>query len=242
MSLLKGIGLGVDTQLEVTQLASLKADWHYGWSSQYRLAPPANFIPMVWGAGDVDLAIAKVISELPQTKSKHLLGFNEPDHAEQSKMTTGTALAAWPKLEATGLRLGSPATVKPDAWWMNTFMEKALDSGARIDFAATHIYQSPDATAFFRKLRELYERWGLPIWVTETAVADWDATTVASNSYSRSRVEGYMRDIFTGMAELDYVERAAWKTRAATDPQMCSSALFHTDGRLTSTGLLYASL
>ena len=38
-----------------------------------------------------------------------LLGFNEPDLAEQANMTVEKALELWPRLEATGMRLGSPA-------------------------------------------------------------------------------------------------------------------------------------
>ncbi len=38
-----------------------------------------------------------------------LLGFNEPDMSSQSNMTVSDALRLWPRLMATGMRLGSPA-------------------------------------------------------------------------------------------------------------------------------------
>lgn len=44
------------------------------------------------------------------------------------------------------------------------------------------------------------------------------------------------------MREMPFVERFAWKTRAAGDLHMGPSTLFHSDGSLTSTGKLYASL
>jgi hypothetical protein len=40
---------------------------------------------------------------------KTILGFNEPDLAGQANMTVGQALDLWPRLQATGRRLGSPA-------------------------------------------------------------------------------------------------------------------------------------
>ena len=105
-----------------------------------------------------------------------------------------------------------------------------------------HIYQSPDAAAFLRKIDESYERWGKPVWITETAVADWNATLTRPTRYSRAQVNEYMREIYAGCRKRTYVQRFAWKTRAATDPQMGTSALFNTNGTLTSTGKLYASL
>lgn len=51
-----------------------------------------------------------------------------------------------------------------------------------------------------------------------------------------------MHETGEGMRAMPYVERFAWKTRAANDPPMGSSTLFHTNGKLTTTGKLYASL
>jgi hypothetical protein len=51
-----------------------------------------------------------------------------------------------------------------------------------------------------------------------------------------------MRATVAGLRAMPFVERFAWKTRPALDPKMGCSALFHTNGSLTSTGRLYASL
>lgn len=238
---LKGFGHGGKDALALKQLESLNLDWYYGWSSKYPTIP-TNFIPMIWGGGAVDTGIANVKSQLAETKTQHLLGFNEPDHDSQANMTTGDARRLWPKLEATGLRLGSPATISPNAWWMNRFMTDALAEGLRIDFVTCHIYQYPNVATFLRKIDELHERWGKPVWVTEYAVADWEATATNPNRYSRTQVNEYMQGTVEGMRARPYVERFAWKTRPAGDYVMGSSALFHTDGSLTSTGRLYASL
>jgi hypothetical protein len=62
---------------------------------------------MIWGQADVttkELAAAKA------SGAGVLLGFNEPNVHPQSNMTVEQAIADWPELMATGLRLGSPAT------------------------------------------------------------------------------------------------------------------------------------
>lgn len=238
---LKGFGWGASGDQALKQLNSLNLDWYYGWSSKYPTTP-TNFVPMVWGGGAVDQSISNIKSQLALTKATTILGFNEPDFEQQADMTTGEAVALWPKLEATGLRLGSPATIKPNAWWMDTFMTKAKNAGLRIDFVTCHIYGWPNAADFLRKIDTLHEKWGKPVWVTEYAVADFSANETTPNRYSRSQVNEFMEATVKGMRERPYVERFAWKTRAAGDIKMGSSAIFHTDGSLTSTGRLYASL
>lgn len=245
MTALKGIGNGAKTALDVRHIQQLNVGWFYTWNDTPNLATAQpGFVPMCWSDNPVRLAnLPNVAARTP--KPQALLGFNEPDHAMQAEMTTGDARRAWRDLEATGLRLGSPATVSPGAWWMNRFMEDATlleNPDLKIDFVTCHIYQNPHVPTFVNKITELYERWGKPVWVTEYAVADWDATTVEQNSYSRGAVEDYMAGTVEAMRALPWVERFAWKTRAATDPQMCTSALYHTNGDLTTTGELYASL
>ena len=105
-----------------------------------------------------------------------------------------------------------------------------------------HIYRGPNATDFLRKLEKAHDKYGLPIWVTEYAVADFKATSRIPNRYRRAQVNEFMEATVQGMREMPLVERFAWKTRAAGDIKMGPSTLFHTDGSLTSTGKLDASL
>ena len=44
-------------------------------------------------------------------------------------MTVDRAIELWPKLQATGLRLGSPATTGPTSPWLVDFMAKAKNKG-----------------------------------------------------------------------------------------------------------------
>ena len=88
-------------------LTSSQASWYYDWSpsrmDHLGTAGP-QFVPMIWGAKNADattLATAR-------TQGSTLLAFNEPDMGSQSNMTVEQALDLWPKLQATGLRLGQP--------------------------------------------------------------------------------------------------------------------------------------
>lgn len=239
---LKGMGYaGSNTALDLKKLASLKLDWYYSWGANYPTVP-TNFIPMIRDNRKLDRDIRDFKAQLPVTRAKNLLGFNEPDHTGQANLTVDQALALWPKLEATGMRLGSPATVGPNVEWMNSFMSKAKKTGRRVDFVTMHRYAWPKAEQFLDIVDALHDKWGKPIWVTEYAVADWNATATRPNIYSRTQVNEFMQATVEGMLKRPYVERFAWKTRPAGDYKMGSSAIFHTNGSLTTTGKLYASL
>jgi hypothetical protein len=243
-ALYKGFGTGAKTDLAVKEMLQLGLDWFYTWGRLPALGQPVNdFTPMIWGASSATpAAIAEIKANLWKTRSTRLLGFNEPDHPGQSNLSVDRALELWPILETTQLKLGSPATISPNSPWMNDFMTRALKQGRRVDFVTAHIYQNPDAKTFLRKVDELHERWGKPVWITETAVADWKATKTNPSRYSRGQVNDYLREIYAGCQQRPHVERFAWKTRDAMDPEMGSSALFWADGTMTPTGKLYATL
>jgi hypothetical protein len=95
-------GVGVWTFGGVSQaLAESGASWYYTWSTQHSgVTTPASgsFVPMIWGAKSVtDASLAQARAYGP-----YLLGFNEPDMAQQSNMTVEQALELWPQLMAAG--------------------------------------------------------------------------------------------------------------------------------------------
>ena len=146
---------------------------------------------MVWSANALlqRNAIGDVISQLPVTRTKHLLGFNEPDHPGQANMSVEEAIRLWPLLQFTGLRLGSPNTTSPTSPWLDEFMARAARAKLRIDFMTMHSYASPNAASFLAKVRYLHEKFGRPVWVTEFAVADWAATLRARAGTPATRSE-----------------------------------------------------
>ena len=110
---LKGAAHGGDDALALRQIRSLNASWYYSWGSAYTVTTKPAFVPMVWSANALlrKDALGDVARQLPQTRTKHLLAFNEPDHPGQASMSVDEAIRLWPHLQSTGLRLGSPATV-----------------------------------------------------------------------------------------------------------------------------------
>lgn len=241
---LKGLGHGGKDALALRQIKSLNLDWYYTWMSRYYVTTNPSFVPMIKDARRLleEDAIGRVMGQLEQTKTKHLLGFNEPDYRSQANMTVDEAIRLWPKLVATGLRLGSPAPAGTNSLWLESFMSKAKAKGLRVDFVTMHRYAWPNAEDFLNKVTQLHEKYRKPVWVTEYAVADWNATSTRPSRYSRAQTEDFMRATVAGMRDMPFVERFAWKTRPISDPVMGRSALFRTDGTLTSTGRLYASL
>jgi hypothetical protein len=240
----KGAAHGGDNALALRQVQSLNASWYYSWASAYTITTNPGFVPMVFSAKALlqSNAIGDVMRQLPQTRTYNLLGFNEPDHPAQSNMSVDQAIRLWPHLMSTGLRLGSPGTTNATGPWLDQFMTRASRAGLRVDFITVHRYASPDTDSFLAKLAEVHARFSMPIWVTEFAVADWSATPSRPSRYTGLQIRRFMRDSIAGMRAMPYVERFAWKTRGPFDPIMGASALYHSDGQLTATGRLYASL
>ena len=240
----KGVGLALGKVQGIKQLDLLNVDWFYTWGAKHpedRLTP--GFVPMIWGGRAVQRgAVDDVVSELKVTHARELLGFNEPDHPEQADISVASALGHWPTLQASALRLGSPAPADALGDWLKQFMDQAAAKGLRVDFITMHSYPSPNADAFLNNVQRLHDRYRKPIWITEYAVADWDATARWPSRYTEQQIMTFMRETAAGLRAMPFVERFAWKTRAEGDPIMGASALFHKDGSLTRVGQLYRAL
>jgi hypothetical protein len=142
---------------------SLYAAWNYNWNNNGESTLDMEYVPIRQTQWWPSLATTNA-----KQKVTHLLGFNEPDASSQANMTVEQALAAWPGLLQSGLRLGSPAPTDGGANWLYSFMEKADLAGYRVDFVAVHFYrgcQTPQQ--FYSFLKAIHDRTKRPIWVTE---------------------------------------------------------------------------
>ncbi|MGC9371308.1 MAG: glycosyl hydrolase [Paracoccaceae bacterium] len=187
--------------------------WYYNWRTDQiwtkgRRKRSVEFVPMIHSAKDVG---KKIESDLPVTT---LLGFNEPDGNggdHQAGLSVEKAVALWPKLEARGLRLGSPATTQGGTLgrnsWQRRFMNQVEARGLRVDFMAVHYYSKDGNVAAFRKwLEAVHAEYRRPIWVTEFAYIDWGrpgAVTYAQNA-------AFAEAAIVMMEKLPFVERHAW--------------------------------
>jgi hypothetical protein len=220
----------------------LGAHWMYSWGNVLADEIPENveFVPMFWGKGSVtDDNINRIKQLAADGKVKFILGFNEPDGADQANMTVDEAIALWPRLEEIGVPIGSPATVNPTNNWMKEFMQKADDLGLRIDFVTVHHYGGPNVLALINKLKETRQAFGRPIWITEFAVADWNATSPENNRFSKDEIMQFMSEALPALDDIDWVERYAWFD--GRNAPLYTSALFDEESNLTEVGQMYAA-
>jgi RNA polymerase sigma factor (sigma-70 family) len=209
----KGVGVWQFTGLKAA-LADVGAGWYYNWASNNDDMPgPAGveFVPMIRAKGDAtDATIAKAKKE----SDGELLGFNEPDMAGQADMSVDDALAAWPKLQATGLRLGSPSVAyggDTPGGWLDRFMSGARQKGYRVDFITLHWYGSDFSAAavgqFLGYVDAVHKRYGKPVWVTEFGLMNFSG----SPKYpSAAQLVTFIKGTTKGMQSRSYVERYAW--------------------------------
>ena len=243
----KGFVYGSSDPTTPAKVGALNVGWFYNWN--FVRSPGMDtsipYTPMIWGMTSVNNPMAvSLINQLNNPGYENIvLGFNEPDGAKQANMTVDQAIQNWSLLVNTGRRVGSPATAsnptKAGSWFAN-FMTAAKAGGLRVDFIAVHWYAPPNVASFLNELDTLYQQYNLPIWITEFAVADWTATT--GSKFTVDDVTAFMKAVVPELNKRPYVERFAWKTRATSDVNMGTSALFNDDGSLTALGAVYASL
>jgi RNA polymerase sigma factor (sigma-70 family) len=194
-------------------LSNVGATWYYDWSAtRGSITSPSGteFVPMIWGAGSVT---ASTLAQAKQQGSE-LLGFNEPDMSSQANMSVSQALDLWPQLEATGLRLGSPAVAyggDTPGGWLDQFMSGAASKGYRVDFITLHWYGSDFGSAAVDQLKSyvqaVYNRYHKPIWLTEYALINFSG----SPEYPTQAQQAAFVTGSTAMLDsLPYVQRYAW--------------------------------
>lgn len=202
---------------------ALNVSWYYTWSTNGIQGCSVPFTPMVWGKN----------SDVPQGKNTVLI-LNEPDRPDQSNVSVQDAIHMWNSVQAS--RKGSPAVAANalTSPWFNDFMTQI-----KPDFICVHWYGPPHTSSLLSLVDGLYSKYGLPIWITEFSVAQWNTT---KPMYTLNEVSQFMKDIVQELNKRSHVERYAWKTRDPSDPFMGTSALFDSDGNLTQLGLMYSQL
>lgn len=212
--------------------------WYYNWGSSPTINPlnpnknyNQEYVPEKWGAGGLWNGIYSI------TDACHLIGYNEPDHSEQSNVTVEKAIEEWPLLMQTGMRLGSPATT--DFNWLYNFMNECHQRNYRVDYVVVHAYWGGmSASEWYQKLKVIHQRTKRPLWIKEwNNGANW-----TKESWPSSQNEQYakqLRDITSIVSMLDtcsFVERYSiynW----VQDKRM----IIDSKGKLTPAGEFYAN-
>jgi hypothetical protein len=225
-------------------LTHVGASWAYDWSTKApKRVKGLEWVPMVWGRRSVTPATLRALRSYARSKrARYLLTFNEPDLRSQAHMTVAQAVALWPALEKTGLKLGAPA---PAIWfdkWLPQFMAQARARHLRVDFIDVHFYPdftSPNAVAKLRRqlvaIHNLYHR---PIWVTEIGTLDIRRFGERmKHPPTWTAAVRYLRRAVALLDSLPFVQRYAWFTDRCWHEVGCQVSGLFSDGRGRETAL-----
>ncbi len=216
------------------------ASWYYTWSASPAVGVSSGggprFVPLIWGAANVNASTLKQV----RGEGPDLLSFNEPDMSGQANMSPAQALSLWPKLMATGLRLGSPAVATGGATpggWLDQFMSGATARGYRVNFITLHWYGSDFATGpavseLESYLQAVHARYHKPIWLTEFALASFGGSP---QTPSRPQQAAFLTAATAMLQRLTYVQRYAWFGLEATAADG-SMGLFRSGPAVTTVG------
>jgi hypothetical protein len=221
--------------------------WWYNWSNEPASGAPASiaYVPMIWGTN------ASLGGPIP-TGSKFVLGFNEPNFANQSDLTPQQAAADWPSVESLAKAQGA-LTVSPGVNFCGdctvasitdpyTYLADffAACSGCEIDHIAVHWYNCdlPSLQGYIDGNGSGlagFVQFGKPIWLTEFACGGNDS---GGNPYSVAEQQAYMEAAIPYLESNPNIYRYSW-FNATPIP---NAVLMNSDGSLTALGQTYVSL
>lgn len=244
----RGVCQSTNSSDFANRLVQLKANWYYTWG----LEPSGEvdgveFVPMFWGASSVNADNCRKINELyEQGRIFYVLGFNEPDLKEESNMSVSDALDKWEFLcnhLDPRIKLVSPAPSYPVRQWLDDFMAGVRDRGLRCDYVAVHMYAGIGTTNYQSVIKDVYNKYGKKVWITEFAPRDDNARNAGYNSYTISRVLSQMQVLLPAYEQMNEVFRYSWfGCASSTMIGLITSRFFGDDGAITELGTYYAGI
>ncbi|MCB1069147.1 MAG: hypothetical protein H7A43_05775 [Verrucomicrobia bacterium] len=238
-------GNGMSPRIQKNRIETLRCSWYYTWGINTRNAivdPMVEFVPMKWGGNSLpgsntmteDLAALFTPEWAGFTPVTHFLGFNEPEHVEQSNVSVAHALSVWPLLEAAAASngissIGSPGCTGADGQdgqWVTNFMTQAGTQGLQVDFMSFHSYPEPTSSTMLSEAATYYSRYGRDVWLTEFNAADW----TAPNNYTHEQSYTWMAEMLHRLESTPYIKRYAifpWDATYGT--QASASHIFEID-------------
>ncbi|SFB87536.1 Por secretion system C-terminal sorting domain-containing protein [Algibacter lectus] len=201
-----------------TSQDNYNSTWYYNWGlGMTNQSSDAQFVPMAWSKGDNYTSIESMKTVGENMTRNHIMAFNEPDNSGQSNLTVEQALEAYPKLLASGLRIGAPgveniqySTTKDffnDGAWIQEFMDSCVTRGYRVDFIPAHDYVRRSKASFIERFKALHDRYNLPIWVTEY---NYGNPNMGSANLTVEKGYANIKGLTEALEETDFIERYNW--------------------------------
>ncbi|KAG0705356.1 hypothetical protein DFH29DRAFT_293931 [Suillus ampliporus] len=188
---------------DIAVAKNTQVSWVYDWGStapSYMENTGMDYIPMQWGADNVENFAAAVLAQ----GAKTILGFNEPDLCSQSNITPVAAASLWMQyiqpLKANGIRLGGPAVSNGPSGtpWLSQFLGNCTE--CTFDFLPLHWY-GEGFDNFQNYIWSFHDKFSsCPLWITE----------FASTSSNVSEVEDFCTRATAYLDRLDWIEGFAW--------------------------------
>ncbi len=202
----KGSCGGSDAQTE-----ALGCSWYYNWSANGYTHSDYEFVPIKqsqWWPSYEEIEAVNDVS--------HLLGNNEPDHAD-ANIPVADIADNWFNMLKSGLRVGSPASTNPNGvyGWLVPFFKICEENNYRVDYVVVHEYWYATGKQFYDRMNEYYNLFKRPIWITEFNYgANWtteswpDPDRKGTPANYEHQKKG-LSDIVTALEANPYVERYA---------------------------------
>ncbi len=185
---------------------TIRANWYYTWSADRNNTVDLEYVPIkqhLWWPGWAQINALE--------NCTHVLGYNEPEHSEQhgaAQCSCGGAINEWSAFThhteffESGMRIGSPSPT--DAGWLKNYVEYCHNYAYRCDFVVTHSYWKEDIATWKKRLEDIHNATGRPIWITEMENgASWDKPSETNVTDAAKKYQ----QIFDLLESLDYVER-----------------------------------
>ncbi|MES2923567.1 MAG: LamG-like jellyroll fold domain-containing protein, partial [Verrucomicrobiota bacterium] len=212
--------------------STLDARWHYNWDNNTTSPLDWEYVPIRqqrwWPA-------------YPNGKigSTHVLGYNEPNNPVEDSYeslnggSVDAAIAAWPELLGSGLRLGSPAVTDGGEAWLYEFIDKADAANLRVDFVAIHFYRCGySAQQLYDWLYNIHVQTGRKLWVTEfNNGANWTGCADPTLAQNAATIASFIEM----MDNAPFIERYAVYSNVEDVRKMVDSST----GNLTPAGVNY---
>jgi hypothetical protein len=267
----KGMGIW---QSEVSKISELNLSWYYTWGTEPLNDAPESveFIPMLWGNFDTNSKEMKWINDKEYENYNYVLTFNEPDVSDQANMSPERVVELWQqvkKIQAAGVKVSSPSTSVPTTLypdtqndyetvggWYGKYDQLMVQAEEHDDFTAVHFYFDYPGEFILDILREVHERTGKPIWITEWGVGQWTQAQPFDwtggpdeGNWQRTEIVNFVNNILPRLDKIDYIERYAWFPFDGSNTEKYgngASGLFFCGendpqkGQLTSLGKAYS--